>query len=138
MPGGQSIQASAPLDRIPLYVRAGSIVPLGPVVDDADGQTDELEVRVYPGADAEFEWYSDAGDTYDYEKGHRRTISMHWDDSARILNLDDAHGSYAIMPERVRIRLVVVRERHGAGAEISAKTDGESWYTGKSLQIAAP
>lgn len=138
MPGGQSIQASAPLDRIPLYVRAGSIVPLGPVVDDADGQTDELEVRVYPGADAEFGWYSDAGDTYDYEKGHRRTISMHWDDSARILNLDDAHGSYAGMPERVRIRLVVVREGHGAGAEISAKTDGESWYTGKSLQIAAP
>jgi alpha-D-xyloside xylohydrolase len=137
MPGSQTVQASAPLDRIPLYVRAGSIVPLGPVVDDADGQVNELEVRVYPGTDADFEWYSDAGDTYDYEKGQRRIVHLHWDDAARALHADDAKGSYRGMPERIRIRLVVVREGHGAEAEISAASDGEAWYSGKALRIAA-
>ena len=135
--GSQTVQASAPLDRIPLYVRAGSIVPLGPVVDDADDQVDELQVRVYPGADADFEWYSDAGDTYDYEKGQCRTVRLHWDDAAQVLHADDANGSYPGMPDRVLIRLLVVRQDHGAGARISAASDGEASYSGKALQIAA-
>lgn len=134
--GGQSVQASAPLDRIPLYVCAGSIVPLGPVVDNADGQVNELEVRVYPGADADFAWYSDAGDAYDYERGQRRIVHIRWVDSARTLNLDEAQGSYPGMPQRVHIRLVIVREGHGAGAEVSATSDGDAWYSGKALQIA--
>jgi alpha-D-xyloside xylohydrolase len=135
--GAQTLQAAAPLDRIPLYVRAGSIVPLGPVVENADGQVDTLEVRVYPGADGDFEWYSDAGDTYDYEKGRRRVVPMHWDDSARTLQLGEAQGSYPEMPERVRVRLVVVGENHGTGAEVAAASDGEGVYTGQALLIAA-
>jgi len=137
VPGSQTVQASAPLDRIPLYVRAGSIVPLGPVVDNADGQVNELEVRVYPGADADFEWYSDAGDTYDYEKGQCRAVHLHWDDAAQVLHADDAKGSYPGMPDRVLIRLVVVRPDHGAGAAISAASDGQASYSGKALQITA-
>jgi alpha-D-xyloside xylohydrolase len=135
--GRRTVRASAPLDRIPLYVRAGSIVPLGPVVDNADGQVNELEVRVYPGADADFEWYSDAGDTYDYEMGQCRTVHLHWDDAAQVLRADDAKGSYPGMPDRVLIRLVVVRQDHGAGAGISAASDGQASYSGKALQIAA-
>ncbi len=135
--GSATLQAPAPLDRIPLYVRAGSIVPLGPVVMDADAQVEELEVRVYPGADGDFDWYSDAGDTYDYEKGERRVVSMHWNDSARTLELEEAQGSYPQMPERVHIRLVVVSEGHGAGAEVSTAGNGEVVYEGKSLRIAA-
>ncbi len=135
--GSQTLQAATPLDRIPLYMRAGSVVPLGPVVDNADGRVHELEVRVYPGADGDFEWYSDAGDTYDYEKGQRRVVAMHWDDSARALQLAEAQGSYPEMPERVRIRLVIVGENHGAGAEVAAATDGEGDYTGHAVQIAA-
>ncbi|MGH9738015.1 MAG: glycoside hydrolase family 31 protein [Candidatus Acidiferrales bacterium] len=135
LPASQTIQAAAPLDRIPVYVRGGSILPLGPVVQDADGQVDTLEVRVYPGADGDFDWYSDAGDTYDYEKGKRRIVRMHWDDSAGALELKQALGSYPGMPERVRIRLVVVRQGHGAGAEISAASDGEASYSGEALQI---
>jgi alpha-D-xyloside xylohydrolase len=134
--GSQTIQAPAPLERIPLYVRAGSIVPLGPVVQNADGQVDTLEVRVYPGADGDFEWYSDGGDTYDYEKGHRRVVLMHWDDASRSLQLGDAKGSYPEMPARVRIRLVVVGANHGTGAEGAVASDGEGVYTGKTLRIA--
>ncbi|MGH9685980.1 MAG: TIM-barrel domain-containing protein [Candidatus Acidiferrales bacterium] len=137
VPASEIVQAAAPLDRIPLYVRAGSIVPLGPVVQDADGQVDRLEVRVYPGADGDFEWYSDTGDTYDYEKGERRIVRMRWDDSARTLQLEQAKGGYPGMPERVLIRLVVVRQGHGAGAEVSAASDGEASYSGEALQIKA-
>jgi len=134
---GQTIQAPAPLDRIPLYIRAGSIVPLGPVVEDADRQVDKLEVRVYPGADGDFEWYSDAGDTYDYEKGQRRVVPMHWDDSARTLQLGEAVGGYPAMPDRVQIRLVVVGPNHGAGGEVAVASDGEGVYAGQTLHIAA-
>lgn len=133
----QTILASTPLDRIPLYVRAGSIVPLGPVVQDADAPVNMLEVRVYPGANGDFEWYSDAGDTYDYEKGLRRIVAMHWDDSERTLILDKARGGYPGMPERVRIRLVVVGEDRGAGAESSTVSDGEGVYNGSVLHIRA-
>ncbi len=135
--GSQTLQAAAPLDRIPLHVRAGSIVPLGPVVQNADGQVDTMEVRVYPGADGDFDWYSDAGDTYDYEKGQRRVVPIHWDDSARTLQLGEAQGSYPEMPERVHIRLVVVGPNHGAGAEVAATSDGEGVYIGKALRITA-
>ena len=137
LPGAQTIQAAAPLDRIPLYVRAGSIVPLGPVVEDANRQVDSLEVRVYPGADGDFEWYSDAGDTYDYEKGQHRVVPMHWDDSARTLELGEAAGEYPEMPDRVHIRLVVVGPNHGTGAEVAVASDGEGEYTGQTLRIAA-
>ncbi|MDE2495021.1 MAG: DUF5110 domain-containing protein [Alphaproteobacteria bacterium] len=135
--GGQTIQVPTPEDRIPLYVRAGAIVPFGPVVQDADAQVTELEVRVYPGADGDFEWYSDAGDTYDYEKGLRRIVSMHWDDAARTLTLDKAQGRYPGMPERIAIRLVIVDENRGVGAEASAAHDGEGVYEGKVLHITA-
>ncbi len=134
---GQTVEAPAPLERIPLYVRAGSIVPFESVVQDADEQVKELEVRVYPGTDGDFEWYSDAGDTYDYEKGLRRTVSLHWDDTARALTLDEARGHYPGMPDRVRIRLVVVGENHGTGTEKSAAISGEGVYEGHSLRIAA-
>ena len=133
----QVIQVSAPLDRIPLHMRAGSIVPLGPAVQDADGQVDTLEVRVFPGANCDFEWYSDAGDTYDYERGQRRVVPMHWDDSARALELGEAQGSYPEMPKSVQIRLIVVGEGHGAGAEAASTSDGEGAYTGQALRIAA-
>jgi alpha-D-xyloside xylohydrolase len=133
---GNTVESSAPLNRIPVYVRAGSIVPLGPVVQNAAAPTDMLEVRVYPGADASFEWYSDAGDTYAYEKGERRIVPMHWEDATRTLTLGDAIGKYPGMPGRIRIVLVVVREGHGAGIEVTEdSSDGETLYDGKAARI---
>jgi alpha-D-xyloside xylohydrolase len=127
--GGKTVLASTPLDRLPLYVRAGSIVPLGPVVENADSQVTELEVRVYPGADADFDYYSDAGDSYDYEKGQHRVIPMHWDDSSRTLTLEKAQGAYPSMPKKLQIRLVIV---DGSGA---ARSDGEAVYDGATLHV---
>ena len=134
---GTTVEAPAPLDRIPVYVRAGSILPLGPLVQDADSQPDLLEVRVYPGADGDFEWYSDAGDSYDYEKGLHRVVSIHWDDAARTLTLRESQGSYPGMPRQVQIQLVVVRDGHGVGGNLTEAVDGEDVYEGKSLRIRA-
>ena len=68
--GDQHVEAQAPLDRIPLYVRAGSILPLGPEVEYAEQSPDApLELRIYRGADGSFTLYNDQGDTYAYEKG---------------------------------------------------------------------
>jgi alpha-D-xyloside xylohydrolase len=135
--GSQTVEASAPLDRIPVYVRAGSIVPLGPVVQNADIQPDRLEVRVYPGADGDFEWYSDAGDSYEYEKGVHRIVPIHWNDDTRTLTLTESRNSYPGMPEHIHIRLVVVREAHGVGGEVTAAADAEGVYDGKTLHIKA-
>ena len=135
--GGQTIQAPAPLNRIPVYVRAGSIVPLGPVVEDAGGQVTAIDVRVYPGADSNFTWYSDAGDSYDYEKGERRVVRLRWNDAGRVLELSDAEGSYPEMPSRVHIRLIVVGPDHGKGAEVDEQVDGEGVYEGKRMNITA-
>ena len=80
--GGQTIQADAPIDRIPLFVRAGSIVPFGSEIEStAEKQTIE-KVRVYPGADGDFTLYSDDGRTYAYETGDFKTTQLHWDDAA--------------------------------------------------------
>jgi alpha-glucosidase (family GH31 glycosyl hydrolase) len=79
--GGQTITADAPIDTIPLFVRAGSIVPLGgPVLSTHETQA-IAAVRVYPGADADFTLYSDDGLTYSYEKVAGSTTTLHWDDA---------------------------------------------------------
>jgi alpha-D-xyloside xylohydrolase len=83
--GGQAIQVEAPIDVLPLFVRAGSILPLGEPVENT-GQTQKVaKLRVYPGADGDFTLYSDDGKTYDYEKGSSKTVRLHWDDAARKL-----------------------------------------------------
>ncbi|GEM_PF-4521668 len=92
-------------------------------------------MRVYPGADGEFDWYADAGDTYDYGRGVYRVVPMRWDDAARTLSLGDAPGRYPGMPERVRIRPLIVGAGHGIGAGAAAASDGEDVYEGKALRI---
>jgi alpha-D-xyloside xylohydrolase len=85
--GGQSIEVVAPIDTIPLFVRAGSIVPLGAEVENT-GQVQKLaKVRVYPGASGDFTMYQDDGKTYDYEKGSSQITSLHWDDAVGKLTM---------------------------------------------------
>jgi len=83
--GGQITTAAAPIDTIPLFVRAGSIVPLGAAVLSAQQPQSIASVRIYPGADADFALFSDDGTTYSYEKGGGSVTSLHWDDATRRL-----------------------------------------------------
>jgi alpha-glucosidase/alpha-D-xyloside xylohydrolase len=83
--GGQTIEADAPIDTLPLFVRAGSIVPLGSEVLSADEPQSIASVRVYPGADGSFTLFQDDGTTYGYEKGAGAVTKFFWDDASHHL-----------------------------------------------------
>jgi alpha-glucosidase (family GH31 glycosyl hydrolase) len=83
--GGQTVDVAAPIDKMPLFVRAGSIVPLGSMVDSTAEKQAIAHVQVWPGADAEFTLYQDDGKTYAYEKGDDQITHLHWDDATRKL-----------------------------------------------------
>jgi alpha-D-xyloside xylohydrolase len=83
--GGQQLRVNAPIDTIPIFVRAGSILPLGAPVLSTDEKQAIAEVRIYPGADGEFTLYSDDGQTYAYEHGKSEITRLHWDDASRKL-----------------------------------------------------
>jgi len=106
--GGQTIEAGATLDVIPLYVRAGSIVPMGPFRQYVDDQPDApIGLHIYPGHDGRFLLYEDEGDSYRYEQGFFATIQLAWDDAARRLTLGQRVGQYPGMPEQREFRVVL-------------------------------
>ena len=93
--GGQSVTLQTSLDRVPMFVRAGSILPLGPEMQyTGEKPWDNLELRLYPGADGTFTLYEDEGDTYRYEQGVYATIRFDWNDKARTLTIAERQGSY--------------------------------------------
>jgi alpha-D-xyloside xylohydrolase len=99
---GQTVTANADIATIPVFVRAGSILPLGPVKQYADApSTEPIELRVYPGKDGSYDHYDDAGDGYDYKKGQYATVKMTWNDAAKRLNIADRKGSYKGMPAKL-------------------------------------
>jgi alpha-D-xyloside xylohydrolase len=133
--GGRQIQADAPLDRIPLFVKAGSIVPMGIASEyAAESSAGSIELRIYAGADADFDLYSDAGDSYDYEKGEHATIPIHWNDRTRTLTIAARQGSYPGMPTKVTFRAVLVSPKAGAGPGMS-QTYKQLEYMGSSTHV---
>ena len=93
--GGKTISAAAPLSKAPLYIKAGSILPLGPDVQYAnENKFDNLDIVVYPGADATFTLYEDEGDNYNYEKGEYSTIQLKWNDRSKTLTIGKRTGSF--------------------------------------------
>ncbi len=133
--GGATVTVPAPLDRIPLSVRAGSILPLGPVIEYAGQAADPIELRVYPGADGDFTFYEDEGDGYGYEQGAHATISMHWDDSARTLTLGARQGSYAGMAQEHTFNVVIVSGGHGVGPDVTAAPDKTIRDSGAKIEL---
>ena len=93
--GGQTVTLETTLDRVPMFVRAGSILPLGPEMQYVGEKAwDNLEVRVYPGADGTFVLYEDEGDSYHYEQGVYSTVTFKWNDKNRTLTIGNRQGSY--------------------------------------------
>ena len=106
--GGQNVTIETTIDRVPMFVRAGSIIPLGPEMQYVGEQSwQELELHVYPGADAAFTLYEDEGDGYRYEQGVYSTISFRWDDRSRTLTIGDRQGSYPGMLTTRRFVIVM-------------------------------
>ena len=93
--GGRDVTLQSSIDRVPMFVRAGSILPLGPEEQYVGEKPwDNLEMRIYPGADGSFTLYEDEGDNYNYEKGYYSTITFTWNDKARTLTIGTRQGGY--------------------------------------------
>ena len=95
--GGQSVDIDVDMEKIPLFVKAGSIIPFGPVkqyTSQEEGENESLEIRIYPGADASFMIYEDEGNNYNYENGAYTEIPMTWNDAKRTLTIDARRGCY--------------------------------------------
>jgi alpha-D-xyloside xylohydrolase len=134
--GGQTIHVSPPTDQIPLFIPAGSIIPVGPDIQYATQITDEpVELRVYSGKNAEFTLYDDEGDTYNYEKGICAQIPIRWDDDTRSLTLGNQEGSYPGAPSERTFHIVLVNAGHGAGVESTANPDAIVTYRRKAQTI---
>ncbi len=105
--GGQNVTLETSLDRVPMFVRAGSILPLGPEMQYVGEKAwDNLELRVYPGANGDFTLYEDEGDNYNYEKGQYATIAFHWNDKTRTLTIDERKGNYPGMLTKRQFTIV--------------------------------
>ena len=125
--GGQEITKSTRIDEIPLYIRSGSILPLGPNVQYAtEKRWDNLEIRVYPGANGTFTLYEDENDNYNYEKGAYTTISFTWNDAKKTLILNDRQGSFTGMLAERKFQIVLVS---------TGKQAKEVRYLGKKITV---
>lgn len=129
--GGQVIKKETPLDIIPLYLKAGSILPVGPEVQYATEKGwDNLEIRIYEGANGEFTLYEDEKDNYNYEKGVYSTIQFSWNDAKKTLTISDRKGTYPGMSAQRNFNIVRVNAGQSAATQ-----NKQVAYNGKKIQV---
>jgi len=134
--GGTTVTKEVPVDIIPLYVKAGTILPFGPKVQYAtEKKWDDLELRIYAGADGEFTLYEDENDNYNYEKGAYATIKFNWNDKNKTLTINDVAGKFPGMLTSRKFNVVLVTPHKGTGNAKSSKIDKTVSYSGKKLTI---
>ena len=134
--GGQKATFEAPIDKIPLLVKAGSIIPMGPFVEySTQKPADPLELRIYRGANGNFNLYEDENDNYNYEKGVYSTIAFNWDDATKTLTIGARKGEFPGMLKTRTIKVVLVDETHGNGIDIPTKFDKVITYNGEEQKI---
>jgi alpha-D-xyloside xylohydrolase len=125
-----TITAQAPLSQIPLHMRAGSIVPMGPDIQYATERADTIELRVYPGANGSFTIYEDEGDNYNYETGKYATIPITYTDNPQNVIIGARTGSFTGMDAQKVFNIVYVSSNHGTGGAVTAQPDCKIIYTG--------
>ena len=133
--GGQTVSSATPIDTMPLFVRSGSIVPMGPYLQYASEKpADPIELRVYPGADASFTLYEDEGDNNNYERGKYATIPLAWNERRKTLTIGERSGSFPGMLAKRTFHIVLVKPGMGVGVEPveAAKTVS---YEGKAVTV---
>ncbi len=131
--GGQTISKETPLDIIPLFVKAGTILPIGPNVQySTEKKWDDLEIRIYPGANGEFVLYEDENDNYNYEKGIYSTITFNWNDKTKSLTINDRNGSFPGILENRKFNIILLNSNKG---DVEKPVDKTVTYNGKKLVI---
>ncbi|MBB6131136.1 glycoside hydrolase family 31 protein [Mucilaginibacter lappiensis] len=134
--GGQTLDAASPIDIMPLYVKAGSIIPMGPDVEYATEKPGSpIELRIYPGADGIFKFYEDENDNYDYEKGAYATFTLSWDDKNHSLTISDTQGKFPGMLKTHKFNVVLVNEQQDTNLKITAQANKVVQYEGKRVNI---
>lgn len=133
--GGRSVQTAAPLDKIPVFVKAGSIIPMGKLIQYAgEKSADTLEIRVYRGADASFELYEDEGDNYNYEKGTYSLISFNWNEKKQTLTIAKQQGAFPGNLKQRIFNVVFVDEKSGFGIDARPASTRVN-YTGIAVRV---
>jgi alpha-D-xyloside xylohydrolase len=135
LPGGQRVMAKSPIETMPLYVRAGSILPYGPVIESAAQKPDPLELRVYRGANGSFTLYEDEGDNYNYERGVHAAIPITWNEAQKTLTLGRREGCFPGMLKERTFHVAWVSAGHGAGIAPEEHPDATVSYTGETVTV---
>ena len=134
--GGQTIDAPAPYDALPLFIRAGSIIPFGPELQyTGEKPADPITLYVYAGADGAFTLYEDDGLTYGYEKGAFARIPIGWDDVTRTLTIGKRAGKFPGMLTKRTFNVVLVTKHKPAGFSFTPKADQTVTYRGKEVKV---
>jgi alpha-D-xyloside xylohydrolase len=135
--GGQTINAAAPYDEMPLYIKAGAIIPFGPELQYAmEKPADPIELRIYTGDNGSFNLYEDENTNYNYEKGAFSTIPFRWDESSQTLITGERKGTFPGMLQNRTFNIVFVDKSHGTGEAMSQKIDKSILYSGTEIKIS--
>ncbi|WP_410490247.1 glycoside hydrolase family 31 protein [Bacteroides cellulosilyticus] len=134
--GGQMVDVDVDLEKIPLFVKAGSILPLGPTKQSTFEDTEEpWEIRIYPGANGTYSVYEDEGNNYNYEKGQFCTFDLNWNDTDRTLTISDRKGKFTGMKKKITFNVIMVSPQSGTGVYQSTP-DRTVTYSGKSMVVS--
>jgi len=134
--GRRMVEADAPIDKIPLFVKAGAILPMGPFLQySTEKPADPIELRIYPGANGSFTLYEDENDNYNYERGIFATITFTWNDAQRELTIGDRIGTFPGMLQQRTLNLVLVNTGKGTGIRVSDKIDKVVLFRGKNVTV---
>lgn len=134
--GGQTIKADAPYEKMPVYVKEGSILPTGPEIQyTSEKPADPLTIFVYTGRNASFSLYEDEGTNYNYEKGAFATIDFNYEEKTKTLTIGNRQGSFKGMPERRTFRIIVVSPKSAKALDFNQKASHTLTYNGKEAVI---
>ena len=136
LPAGQSIVAAAPIETMPIFVRPGAIIPMGPFLQySSEKPADPIELRVYRGADGQFTLYEDQGDNYDYERGEYAAIPISWNEAKQTLVIGKRQGNFPGMLKRRTFHVIFVAPNHGTGIAAEDAVDSTVHYTGRAAKV---
>jgi alpha-D-xyloside xylohydrolase len=133
---GTTIKANAPLDIVPIFVKAGSILPMGPFMQYAsEKNAGPIELRVYTGADGKFVLYEDEGDNFNYQKGKYSTITFFWNEKSKVLTIAGRNGEFSGMLYNRKFNIVFVSVQNGLGINPEMKPNKVVEYDGTMVEI---
>ena len=134
--GGQSLIVDAPYERIPVFVREGSIIPFGPEIQYCDEKPAELiNLYVYAGSDGQFQLYEDEGVNYNYEKGKFSTIDITYDDASKTVTIGQRKGSFNGMLKQRRFNVVLITKDAPRALNLDNPEGVMVQYNGKQVSV---